>query len=59
MRVSTRTEDSKRMKQQTKQTPYIIMKKDELLSTIIAFGIMAVVIYIGHLYGLELEKINY
>ena len=34
------------------------MKKDELISTLIAFGIMAVVIYIGHLYGLELEKIT-
>jgi len=33
--------------------------KSELLSTIIAFGIMAIVIYIGHLYGLELEKIMY
>ena len=33
--------------------------KSEILSTIIAFGIMVVVIYIGHLYGLELEKIIY
>jgi hypothetical protein len=33
--------------------------KSEILSTIIAFGIMLVVIYIGHLYGLELEKIMY
>ena len=35
------------------------MKKEEVVSTIIAFGIMAIVIYIGHLYGLELEKIIY
>jgi hypothetical protein len=35
------------------------MKKDEVVSTIIAFGIMAVVITIGTLYGMELDKINY
>ena len=35
------------------------MRKDELLSTLIAFGIMAVIITIGVLYGMELNKINY
>ena len=32
------------------------MKKDELRSTIIAILIMAVIITIGHFFGLELEK---
>ena len=35
------------------------MRKEELLSTIIAFGIMAVIITLGVLYGMELDKINY
>jgi hypothetical protein len=32
------------------------MKKDELLSTLIAFGIMAIIITIGSFFGIELEK---
>lgn len=32
------------------------MKKDELLSTLIAIGIMAIIITIGSFFGIELEK---
>lgn len=35
------------------------MRKEELLSTLIAFGIMGAIITIGVLYGMELDKINY
>jgi len=35
------------------------MKKEEILSTIIALGIMGVVMTIGVIYGMELDKINY
>jgi hypothetical protein len=35
------------------------MKNQELLSTLIAFGIMAIIITIGVFYGMELDKINY
>ena len=35
------------------------MRKEEFLSTLIAFGIMGVVITLGVLYGMELDKINY
>lgn len=35
------------------------MRKEELISTLIAFGIMGVIITLGVLYGMELDKINY
>lgn len=35
------------------------MRKQELLSTIIALGIMGLITAIGVIYGMELDQINY